>query len=273
MRVRGMLAAAMAVVVVALALAPGAAQAVTCGAAAGGGGGETTRAVLTLDESSDTDATFKRDTGTRAINLIYRAADCTFSGTEPRPTVTILSAKDADELPPDAVTLMGTTFDRTEMTLRLQVDSATFDPGTYGGVVETRAPYLVTTRTPITASRSVDDMWVPIGVGALGGLVALLWFGLTKAATRNQLAIAPIWLFVVLAGGVVAGAFTVWSTYMSQNVWTLDENATSALLAAFTGATTGAMGTLLGALWASPAPTPPPPAAPAPALDPVGRAG
>lgn len=267
MRIRGAMAAAGAAV--AMALTPGAAQAATCGT-----GAEPVRAVLTLDETSDTDATFKRDDGTRALNLIYRAADCTFSGSEAPPRIAVLSAKDADELPPDAVTLKSASFDPKEMALGLQVDSASFDPGSYGGLVEVRAPYLVTTRTPITVSRSEDNLLLPIGIGAIGGLVALLWFGLTKAATRNQLEIAPVWLVVVVAGGVVAGAFTVWSSYMSQDVWTLDENARSALLAAFTGATTGAMGTLLGALWKSPAPEPPPaPAPPAPAPPVGGPAG
>jgi hypothetical protein len=252
------------VTVIATMLLPAAAHAVNCGAP-DPNTGQSAKAVLTLDADSDPDAIYKRGSGTRTINLIFKADGCTFDGSQAEPEMTVVSKNDAEEdLPQSAVTLRSAAFDDSEMTLNLQVDSEKFDPGSYGGLVEVRAPYLATTRTPISVSRSHDAPWLPILIGALAGLVAVLWFVATKFATRNELLIAPYWLIVVVIGGVAIGAFTAWSSYQNQDVWTWDENGISTFLAGVTGATTGSMATLLTALWKSHAPAGVPPPRPAP---------
>jgi hypothetical protein len=90
-------------------------------------------------------------------------------------------------------------------------------------------------------------------IGAIGGLAGLLWFVLLSnakgTATGRFRALHYAGVFVAAA---IAGIISVASQYLDQEVWSVDDNGLAALIAAFTGATTGAMATAIGVLWRVP---------------------
>jgi hypothetical protein len=212
------------------------------------------RAALTLDSQSDTTAVYKRKTGKRTLSFIFTASGCDLGTTQPDPAWDVLPKQDADELPDGAVTFKKITPDGKNFRAEFTVDSAKFDPGSYGGIVELRAPYLVTNRVPIVVSRSDPRERLPLLIGAVAGLIAVAWFALTKAASREELAIPWWWVIFVLLAGSAFGAFAVWASWLDQDVWTWSDNKKAAILAGISGATTGSMATILGVVWKAKAP-------------------
>lgn len=228
--------------------------------------GQVARAVLTLDSNSTTTVTYKRDMGRKRLHLIFTARGCALDSSLPDPAAEVLPKQGADEIPATSISVQNTRLDASELAVGFHVDSETFEPGSYEGLVEVRAPYLATSRTPLAVSRSESNFWIPVGIGALAGLLAFAWFSAIKAATREKLQIGWRWMIVVALGACGFGAFSVLSAYWSQDVWTIDDNLLSAIVAATTGATTGTMATVLAAIWRAPA-TPQRPTSTAAAAD------
>ena len=203
------------------------------------------------EQNAVTDQTFKRDSGHKTIFLSFNLAGCELASDAPPPAVEINPSKGADELPADAVTLKGATPDGNTLDVKLDVDSDKFDAGSYGGLIVLRAPYIATSRTPVTVSRSDNRAWLPALIGALAALGGLFLFNFARKLGKAKLKVSRLALAGVAAIGAVAGAVAVLENYYNQDVWTFGENWWSAVVTGFTGATTGVMAGLLGDIWSS----------------------
>lgn len=233
--------------------APQAATAATCGEpesdATGAGAA---KATLTLQEDSTADVSYKRSTDPKTLLLIFRVTGCELAKTQKDPDFEVVPRKDFDELPAGVITLLRARQDGTELSMRFSVDANKFKPGSYGSLIELRAPYLTLSRTPVSVSRSEDNWLVPFCIGALSGFVAILWFGLLKFFAREKLLIKWPWLIVVVIAGAIFGGLAVASSWWDQDVWSVDANLKAAIAAGVAGATTGAMLGLLGTVWQAP---------------------
>jgi hypothetical protein len=207
----------------------------------------TARAALTLDEDSVTTLVFKRHTEPRTLLIRFIAAGCDLGG-QTDPGVSVLPKQGANEIPDGVVSSPPTVeMDTSELSLRLRIDPTKFYPDTYGGVVEVRAPYLVTSRVPISISRSEHREWIPGLIGFLAGFVGALWLFLLKLA--GGVKASKVWIAVVLLAGAAVGAFAVLSSYWDQDVWSLDANLRAAIVAGIAGASTGAAAAMLGVIY------------------------
>jgi hypothetical protein len=214
------------------------------------------KASITLDEKSAvTNLIFKRSTAKRTLSLIFTVTGCELDTLEPPPLVRVLPSAGANELPDQVISLLDADAeDGSVFYLRLRVDPSKFEPGTYGGLVVARAPYVATNRTPITVSRT-ERPWIPAGIGAFSGLVGLLWFLALKFFAREKLQISWRWLFLLIPLAVGAGAWAAGNLYWDQDVWTFDENWRAAARAGAAGASTGSLGAVLVTIWKSPTKT------------------
>lgn len=243
------------------------AAAVKCGDSDSSTNG-TARALLTLDAQSVTTQHYGRSTKPRTLNLIFKAAGCDLGTSQPDPDVKVLPTQNAEEVPSDVVSLKETTSDGSELSLLLSLNTGKLTPGSYGGLVRVRAPYLVTSRTPITLSRSEERMWIPFSIGALAGLLGFGWFIWLKFLARTKLDIKWWWLFPVGAVAAFFGGWSVFSSYWDQEVWTVNSNLFAAIAAGIAGATTGTMAALLAVVWQSDPKNGPPSSGPGPAPGP-----
>jgi hypothetical protein len=214
------------------------------------------KGVLVLDEDDSViTLAFGRDTGTRRLNLVFNVTGCEIDpNTQEPPSIDVRPTPGDSEqldraiLNSESPDTDGTTFEQV-----FTVNTDAFDPGSYTGVLLLDAPYLARNRTPLAVSRSEDTEWIPIGLGALGGLVGAIWFLALKFVCRNKLAIRNGWLVVVIPLAIGAGAWAVLNGYWDQDVWTTEDNWPAALKAGFTGASTGSAAGLLAAIFLSPA--------------------
>lgn len=210
------------------------------------------RATLEVDPDSVTTLAFKRDGDKQKMLIRFKASGCQLPSRSDEPTIDILPRQNTKNVPDSALALSKAVPDGTDYSLTFLVDPAKFEPGTYGGAVEIRAPFLATARAPISLSRSETDMLLLVGLGVAGGIASLVWFlGLHLAkGARTRIK----WWHYVLAflAAAIAGVIAVDTAYRAQEVWSFDENAGSAVIAAFTGATTGAMVTALAVLFPEP---------------------
>ncbi len=201
-----------------------------------------------------TSASFGRATGTRRLSLEFRVRGCELDPelSEP-PEIDVLPTRDAAsrQLEKTILKRENSSADGSSFRQVFQVDADRFDPGSYSGVLLLEAPYLAGNRTPVTISRSEDEELIPAGIGALGGLVGLVWFLALKFAARDKLAISWMWLLLVIPLAIGAGAYAVLNVYWDQEVWSSDENGWSALKAGFVGASTGSSFGLLASIFKS----------------------
>ena len=212
------------------------------------------KAVLVLDaKQAVTEAPFGRATGTRRLNLEFRVRGCELNPeVEERPEFDVLpKPDDAQQLDRPILKPEKPTLDEASFRQGFVVDAAAFKPGSYSGMLLLDAPYLVTNRTAVTVSRSEDEELIPAGLGALGGLIGILWFMALKLVARNKLAISWWWLLLVMPLAIGAGAYSVLNVYWDQDVWSIDENGWAALKAGFAGASTGAALGLLTSIFQS----------------------
>jgi hypothetical protein len=231
-----------------------------CGAPSGGGAaGKATLALADQDPETVAGATYGRDTGERQMTLVYTASGCRLADDLPAPLdpPPIGPPKDQtlDTVPHGVIRLNGPPeIDGNQYIVYLTVSTSptafknqagkevqpSFDPGTYGGFLHLRAPWLHRTGTPVAISRS-DNEWLKVAVlasiGALGGFVVFVllhWFA------QADLLVGGLRFAFAGAAGVVIGAGTAYLTnYLNQGVWTFDANGRALMLAAFTAATTG----------------------------------
>ena len=216
--------------------------------------GKVAKGAPTLNEQNAvTEQVFKRDAGHKTIFLSFNVAGCELAADAPPPAVEINPSKGADELPSEAVKVKGVTPDGTTLDVKLDVDSEKFQAGSYGGLVVLRAPYMATSRTPVTVSRSDNRVWLPALLGAIAALGGLLLFNFARKISDHKLKVGRLALAGVAAIGAIAGAVAVLVNYYNQDVWTFGENWWSAIVTGFTGATTGVMAGLLGDIWSKPA--------------------
>jgi hypothetical protein len=215
------------------------------------------KGTLTLDDrSAVTEVAFKRDTGHKTLALTFNVAGCEFAGSEPAPAMTINPRQDIDDVPADAVKLKSATPDGSSLDVLLDVNSDGFDPGSYGGFVVLRAPYMTTTRTPVAVSRSEPRWLVPIAIGLFAAAVAFVFWTITRwiswLGTKNRK--RPRWgaLGVVFGVAVIAGGVAAFTSWLNQDVWTVDDNGWVTASTAFAAATSGALAGLLANLWPEP---------------------
>lgn len=227
----------------------------------GGGSARPVKATLSLDGQSQdptlvTDAAFGRKTGVKKMTLVYKVTGCEMGETEPLPQqpLRIYPPKSGDIVPDNALVLDGDPdIEGSRYIVHLKVSSKTFDPGSYSGLVEIRAGWLNAVRTPVSISRSENRRRMPLGWGALGGLAGFLLFALTRKLRKNDLLVGRGLLAAVFVVSIIAGMVAAYTTsYINQDVWVSSENWWAALVAGFTGATSGAMVGLLGAVWTEP---------------------
>jgi fluoride ion exporter CrcB/FEX len=244
-----------------LAVSAGAQNATECGLQ--NDKGEVVRGTPSLvGDQSSVNVTYKRSTSPRTFLFIYgvegcrmpASLDCTAdeSGTltgADCPATETLPKGDGNEIPEAAVTLKSVRTEPQEMSLRLSIDHEKLDPGSYDGLIEVRAPQVTTTRTPVTLSRSESSVVWPVVIGALAGLVAMLWYLVQKAVANVKRKVPRGWLFVAFLSAATVGILSALTAWRTQDVWTLDENGWAAGVAAFTGATTGVMAVLLANIW------------------------
>jgi hypothetical protein len=210
------------------------------------------RATLTLDPDSVTTIAYQRATDPETLLLRFKATGCDLPNEAPRPNIDVLPKQGTKNIPDNVVKLIRAVPDGSEYSLRLTAGPESFDPGSYGGFFELRAPFLVTTRTPIALSRSESNNIGPIALGMIGGLAGLAWFLLLSNAKGAKATIGLRQYIIVFIAAAIAGIIAVESAYRAQEVWTFGENWLSAIIAAFTGATTGSMATAIGVLFPEP---------------------
>jgi hypothetical protein len=209
------------------------------------------KATLTLDDkTSRTSIVFGRETHAANLSLVFVVSGCELEGElSPGPQVFLLPKQGADELPPTAVKFERAVADGSALYLKATVEPRAFEPDSYEGFAVARGPYMATTRTPFAVSRSEHRWLIPIGIGALAGFAGLLWWFATRWAVGEKfkgLSRGRIALLVLLP--VTAGAVAVMASYLDQTVWSFDDNVWGALVAGFTGATTGSMAAVLLAI-------------------------
>lgn len=212
--------------------------------------GAIVKAKLTIDPDSVTAIAFKRDTTPQRLLVRFKVSGCELPK-RLAPSTDLLPMQGSKNIPENAIKLQGARPDGGELTLTLVADPREFTPGTYEGFMEVRSALIATTRVPLTLSRSEDNEAVPIVIGLIGGLASVIWFvGLHLAGGATS----PKWWHYVLAfvAAAIFGAFAVETAYRSQEVWSFSENSASAIIAAFTGATTGTMLAALAVLFPDP---------------------
>jgi hypothetical protein len=212
----------------------------------------TAKATLDLNPDSVTTIAFKRDTEPQKMLIRFKTTGCVLPNDPPDPTVAILPRPDIKNVPDSVLSLTSAVPDDSDYTLIFSADPSEFSAGTFGGFVEIRAPFLTTARAPISLSRSEDNELLVLGLGVAGGIAGLAWFlglHLAKGATTK---IAWWHYLIAFLAAAVAGVFAVDTAYRAQDVWSFGDNAGSAAVAAFTGATTGAMVAALAVLFPEP---------------------
>jgi hypothetical protein len=213
----------------------------------------TPKASLDLDPDSVTSIVFRRDTDPQKLLIRFKATGCTLPGDAEAPKIDVLPKQNIKNVPDDVIKLESAVADGSDYSLTFSATPEKFDPGTYGGFVEVRAPFVTTVRAPISVSRSESDELPLVLLGLLGGAASLVWFVGLRLAKGAVTKIE--WWHYVLAffAAAVAGIIAVDTAYRAQDVWSFNENAGSAVVAAFTGATTGTMIAALAVLFPEPA--------------------
>src|SRR5436305_9757480 len=169
--------------------------------------GATLKGTLTLDqEDAVTDAVFKRKTGHKTLALIFSVAGCELMPGAPAPALDVGPRRNTDELPDGAVAIKRVVSDASTLEVDLDADTSRFDPGAYGALVTLRAPYLVTSRTPVSVSRSESNLLIPLAYGAVSALVAVALDTLRHLVQRQKPKVGLGLVVAVFAAGAAAGA-------------------------------------------------------------------
>jgi hypothetical protein len=227
---------------------------------------KTARGTLTLDGTSKTTIAYGRDTRPETLDLLFTVSGCELDADNVQPPRLEVRPKGSPQLAPapeasgpnpptDVITIKNFTAETGTVEMELNVDGKAIAPDSYEAYVVLRAPYMVSTRTPIAISRSEDDWKVPAGIGALFGLLGFAWLTLTKLVSREELTIGWLWLLPFGIVGAVFGAAAVVGTWWDQEVWTSSQNGKGAAAAGIAGATTGSMLILIGAIWKAKTPS------------------
>lgn len=208
-----------------------------------------------IDAQTVNKAAFKpafRPKSTRDLDLVFKVEGCTLVNADPTPTMVPRPIKGQEKLPQGAIgEVTADVGDGSTLSLTVPLSRSDLDPGDYGGALEARASYLASNATPITVTRTDEIYWPPI-VGALGGLIGLVWFGLLKFVGRGQLQIGRRWLAVLPVLAAAVGAWQGLSAYWDQELWVLDQNWKGTGVAAASAASAGALGAVLATVWKTP---------------------
>ena len=217
--------------------------------------GQGAKATLAFDGQRDevvTDAAFGRDKDRESLTLIYKVSGCTLTADEavPQDPPQIFGQKTGDEIPEGAITLRGEPeFEEASYVVRFNVSSE-IDAGSYAGFVQVKAPWLNTVRTPVTVSRSENQIWKPLLLGAAGAVVGFLFFAVARLLKGNDLLVSRTLAIVAGVVSIGAGAVAAFTTnYLGQDVWTWSQNWPETLGAGFSASTSGVMVALLAAVW------------------------
>jgi len=229
---------------------PGSAAAAICGTK-DAGTDTTLRGVLALDETDAvTDVAFKRQTGHKPLPLVFKVNGCELADDAAAPRLAVKRRKGIDALPAKAISIESVEPDGSTLDVNLDVDLGKFGPGSYGASIVLRAPYMNSSRTPISVSRSESSSFIPAGVGALGALAGLFVFTLLQIIRSSvQTVTKPVILILVGLVAIAAGALLGYVSYQDQDVWKFSDNWVATATAGFGGATGGVMTGLLGGIW------------------------
>jgi hypothetical protein len=211
---------------------------------------------LTLSDASTTSVAYKRSTARQTLLLMFAVEGCTLDPQQrPVPRVEIVPSNGpGGEIPEQALAPIRWRRNGDELTLRLEIDTDELGPGSYDGAVQLTSGYLHPSRTPVAISRSDDRWWLPVGIGAAGGLVGILWALLVAEASDRIHAFGDErkWLLALIGAGLGFGAAAGLGVWQDQDVWVLGDNGRATLLAGIAGSTTGALATLTGLLIKAP---------------------
>jgi uncharacterized membrane protein YeaQ/YmgE (transglycosylase-associated protein family) len=207
----------------------------------------------------DTDAAFGRKTVPRQLTLVYKITGCTAQPSHDEPLQDphfpprLYDPPTGDPIPPGSLKSGGDPdldVDLQQYIVHLQIAADDVDPGSYGGLVELRAPWMTPVQTPVTVSRSEDNMLVPMVWGAIGALAGFALFAILGWFKRQKLALSVMQVIIAAAVAVVVGAIAAYLTnYKAQSVWTSSENWSGAAGVGLTASTSGVMTALLAAFW------------------------
>lgn len=228
------------------------AAAAVCGTSAASG--EVYKGFLALNENTaSTDLRFERSTDPGTLSLIFRVTGCDLAPGALEPTMTVLPPPRGGEkkVNDDAVEFKSAQADPHSIEVLLDVDPDYVDPGSYGALIALRAPYIATTRTPISVSRSEPNALIPLGWGALWGVLGMAFFSLLRRIKRIPMTVSRRWLFFAGVVAACVGAAVVYGNYLDQEVWAFEQNGLAAAGTGFSAGTSGVMTTLLGAMWGS----------------------
>lgn len=204
---------------------------------------ERVRGTLVLkDAESTVTKNYRAETGDRSLTLVYGVEGCTINSSVRAPAVSVKGSNAAGkDFPKGSVDASTPTLDDPrEIIIDLTAHLDKLHPASYSGLVEVRAPsYLSTTRSLITVSRSSSFVWALL----LSGIAAI--FGIAWASFQTKPASVPnlgrAHFLILIGAGLVAGVGAGWGSWLAQEVWTVDDNWWTALVAGFTAATTGAL--------------------------------
>jgi hypothetical protein len=222
-------------------------------------GGAPARATLALNGQSEdlvTDGKFGREGGRRDLTLVYNVTGCDMGDSQAKPQQppVIYPTKTGEQIPDGVIVLQGEPeIDGSVYRLHLRAFAEKFSPGTYSGFVQIKAPWLKTVRTPVTVSRSENNLIVPIMWGLGGALIGVGGLLLTAYAKREKLTapLLAVGLTAVAAVAVGTGV-ALSSSYFNQGVWTSSANGWALALSALTAATACGMAGLLKAAFVVP---------------------
>jgi hypothetical protein len=230
-----------------------------------------TLALADTDPETVTAALYGRRTGVRQLTFVYTVSGCKLTNglalpDDPPP---IGPPKDdkVDTIPKGVIRLDGRPeADGQQYVVHLQAFTAPpaytdpstgkkltpkFDPGTYGGFLHLKAPWMHRTGTLVAVSRS-ENRWLAVLAGAvIGALGGFVFFMLLHAFARATLLESGWRIAIAGAISIGVGAYVAYTTnYLNQDVWTFGANIIALLTAAFTAATSGHLATgLLGKVY------------------------
>lgn len=204
---------------------------------------ERVRGTLVLkDAESTVTKNYRAEKGDRSLTLVYGVEGCAIDSSVRAPTVSVKGSNAAGkDFPVGSVEASTPTLDDPhEIIIDLTAHLDELHPASYSGLVEIRAPsYLSTTRSLIAVSRSSSFFWALL----LSGIAAV--FGIAWASFQTKPDSVPdmgrAHFLMLVVAGLVAGIGAGWGSWLAQEVWTVDDNWWTALVAGFTAATTGAL--------------------------------
>ena len=199
------------------------------------------------DEASTVRRDFHREDDEQTLQLVFDVANCELR--DP-PRVSAGPLEDADkQIPKETLARPTVQALGDEVKIVYDVRPDTFDPGTYGSLIEVSGPGIATARTPVTLSRSEPSILVPSLIGILAGALGFSVFYWTKRFANYKVTVRWPMLAVAVVFACGAGALAAIFNWLDQDVWVLHENWVVTGTTAFTQATAGVVVAMLAGVF------------------------